>query len=185
MTFGHQKGVRYTLVEKARAFATAAHYAVGQTRKYTGEPYINHPSRVASTVSTVTDDQAMIAAAWLHDVVEDTQVPLSVVRSLFGDDVANLVDHLTDVSTPADGNRAARKEIDYRHTERASARAQTIKLADLIDNTQSITLHDPEFAKLYLVEKERLLLGALIHGNPELWDRAYAQVRDGKVALSL
>lgn len=175
----HSKGVRYSLVDKARAFAIAAHGAIGQVRKYTGEPYVNHPIRVAATVSNVTQDQAMIAAALLHDVVEDTQVTLKDIRDEFGDDVATLVGHLTDVSTPADGNRAARKEIDYRHTEKASARAQTIKIADLLDNTSSILQFDLEFAKVYLAEKERLLMGALVHGDPYLWRLAHKQLEYG------
>src|SRR5690606_11405266 len=98
------------LVYRAKLFATAAHHAVGQVRKYTGEPYISHPAEVVSILSEVEGvTKRMIAAAWLHDVVEDTGVPLSVIREHFGDEVAGLVEGLTDVSRPEDGNRAARK----------------------------------------------------------------------------
>lgn len=140
-------------------------------RKYTGEPYIVHPDEVAGIVASVTDDQAMIAAAYLHDVVEDTAVSLDRVRELFGDDVAGLVEMLTDVSKPEDGNRKARKAIDRNHTASASPRAKTIKLADLISNTASIVTHDAEFAKVYLAEK-RLLLDVLREGDATLYAEA-------------
>ena len=143
------------IVTRVREFATKAHS--GQVRKYTGEPYINHPKEVADIVSSVTDDRNMIAAAWLHDVVEDCGISIEEIRTVFGDDVCYLVESLTDVSTKSDGNRAARKAIDRAHIARSSVRAKTIKLADLISNTSSIVNHDPEFAKVYLREKRMLL----------------------------
>lgn len=69
--------------EKARVFATAAHGAVGQVRKYTGEPYINHPAEVVQIVRSVQHTPDMIAAAWLHDVVEDTAVTLEDIEQHF------------------------------------------------------------------------------------------------------
>lgn len=138
-------------------YALAAHTACGQVRKYTGEPYINHPFRVASQVQGYGGDRAMVAAALLHDVVEDTQVSVSDIRHHFGSDVAQLVDELTDVSRPSDGNRAERKALDLAHTATASPRAKTIKLADLFDNTADIVRHDPKFAKTYLAEKHALM----------------------------
>ncbi len=94
-----------TIVERARIFATAAHTAVAQLRKYTHEPYIVHPAEVAKIVSTVPHTPQMLAAAWLHDVVEDTGVTLETIRAEFGDEVATLVGWLTDVSRPEQGNR--------------------------------------------------------------------------------
>lgn len=157
---------------RARIFATAAHHAVGQVRKYTGEPYINHPAEVVAILAVLDDvTPRMIAAAWLHDVVEDTGVPLSVIREEFGDYVAVLVEGLTDVSRPEDGNRSARKALDRAHASKQTPACKTIKLADLISNTRSIVAHDPEFAKVYLAEK-RLLLEVLREGNRDLWARA-------------
>jgi guanosine-3',5'-bis(diphosphate) 3'-pyrophosphohydrolase len=57
-----------TLEDRARTFATAAHAAVGQLRKYTHEPYIVHPAEVVSIVKSVAHTEAMVAAAWMHDV---------------------------------------------------------------------------------------------------------------------
>lgn len=161
---------------KALTFATAAHAAVGQLRKYTNEPYIVHPVEVAGIVSKVpgaTDE--MIAAAYLHDVVEDTGVTIELIKKEFGDEVAELVGWLTDVSRPDHGNRAQRKAVDRAHTAGAPAAAQTIKLADLISNTRSIVEHDEKFAKTYLAEK-RLLLEVLTKGDPGLWRKCHEQI---------
>lgn len=77
------------LVERARLFAIAAHAATGQTRKYTGEPYWRHPEEVARLVSQFGHTPEMLAAAWLHDVVEDTGVDVALIRAEFGDTVAD------------------------------------------------------------------------------------------------
>jgi (p)ppGpp synthase/HD superfamily hydrolase len=159
------------IIEKARVFATAAHAAVGQVRKYTGEPYIVHPFEVAMTVKQIGGTPEMVAAAFLHDTVEDTGVTMETIEREFGPEVAEIVFFLTDVSRPEHGNRAARKAIDRAHIAKADARAQTIKLADLISNCSSIVKYDPEFAKVYLEEK-RLLLEVLTKGDKILLDRA-------------
>ncbi len=159
------------IVEKARVFALAAHAAAAQLRKYTNEPYIVHPREVAQIVGTVPHSYEMLAAAWLHDVVEDTGVTIETIRSEFGPQVAELVGWLTDVSRPEQGNRATRKAIDRAHTAMAPADAQTIKLADLISNCTSIVEHDADFAKTYLEEK-RLLLEVLTKGDVVLLERA-------------
>jgi (p)ppGpp synthase/HD superfamily hydrolase len=156
------------IVRKAQVYAMAAHAAVKQRRKYTGDPYIVHPAEVAKIVAGVpgaTPD--MVAAAWLHDVVEDTGCTITDIHMGFGADIASLVGWLTDVSRPEDGNRAKRKAMDRAHSAQAPAEAQTIKLADLISNSRSIMQHDPEFARTYLEEK-RLLLEVLTKGDPGL-----------------
>ena len=164
-----------TLVEHARIFATAAHAAVGQTRKYTGEPYVVHPIEVASIVKNAGGTEAMVAAALLHDVLEDTGVTFDLLVDQFGSEVAELVLWLTDVSRPEDGNRSTRKALDRQHSAAAPADAQTVKVADLISNTRSIVAHDPGFAKTYLEEK-RLLLDVLTKADPLLLTVARQQV---------
>lgn len=159
------------LIEKARVFATAAHAAIGQKRKYTGEDYIVHPTEVAEIVAGVPGaTDTMVAAAYLHDVVEDTSVTLETIKIEFGEEVATLVEWLTDVSKPEDGNRAARRAIDRAHTAGAPPEAQTIKLADLLSNCSSIKMYDPEFAKVYLDEK-RQLMQVLHKGDKTLYDQ--------------
>jgi (p)ppGpp synthase/HD superfamily hydrolase len=160
------------IVRKAQVYAMAAHAAVGQRRKYTGEPYIVHPAEVAKIVAGVPGSTPdMVAAAWLHDVVEDTGCTFNDIHMGFGIDIATLVGWLTDVSKPEDGPRWFRKKMDREHTAQAPAEAQTIKLADLISNTKSIMAHDPKFAKVYLEEK-RLLLEVMTRGDPTLMAEA-------------
>ena len=101
------------LITKATKFATDAHG--DQVRKYHGTPYIEHPLAVAEIVKTVPHTEEMLAAAILHDVVEDTPITIKTIRAFFGDTVGDLVESLTDVSKPEDGNRAKRKEIESRN----------------------------------------------------------------------
>jgi (p)ppGpp synthase/HD superfamily hydrolase len=167
------------IVRKAQVYAMAAHAAVAQKRKYTGEPYIVHPAEVAKIVAGVPGSTPdMVAAAWLHDVVEDTGCTYTDIHMAFGADIAALVGWLTDVSQPHDGNRAVRKAIDRAHTAAAPAEAQTIKLADLVSNSRSIMQHDPAFAKTYLEEK-RLLLELLTKGDPGLHALAASYIVTG------
>ena len=143
------------LYEKARIFATAAHGAIGQKRRYSGEDYIVHPLAVAEIVRSVPHTEAMLAAALLHDVVEDTHIPLKEIRREFGADVNELVFWLTD--TPEDGTRKERKARSCARWQDAPVAAKTIKAADLIDNSKSIFACDPPFAVLFAKEVEALL----------------------------
>ena len=158
------------LIDYAYRFAKAAHR--DQKRKYTGTPYIEHPLAVSHIVASVTDDCQMIAAAILHDVIEDTPVTFEEIRDAgFGFDIAHLVRELSDVSKPEDGNRAHRKKMDREHTAKASIKAKTIKLADLIHNAVDITQHDPNFARVFMREKAQLLK-VLDEGDETLYERA-------------
>ena len=163
------------LVVRSRAFAAAAHGALDHRRKYTSEPYIEHLESVARMVAEVSGTPEMIAAALLHDIVEDTPVTAEQIEMEFGAAVAELVRQLTDVSRPEDGNRAHRKALDRDHLGEGSAEAKRIKLADLIDNAISIEKHDPRFAKVYMREKQ-LLLEVLADGDARLLSRAKAIV---------
>lgn len=149
----------------------------GQTRKYTGEPYISHPFSVAGLVAAVSTNDDMLVAALLHDIVEDTDVTIETVQGVFGVTVASLVSDLTDISKPEDGNRKKRKELDRIHTAAATRDAKTIKLADLIDNTKTIIMYDPKFAKVYMEEK-RLLLEVLGDGDKMLFTIADRMVQE-------
>jgi (p)ppGpp synthase/HD superfamily hydrolase len=162
----------FDVVRKAQVYAMAAHASVKQLRKYTNEPYIVHPAEVAKIVAGVPGSTPdMVAAAWLHDVVEDTGCTFTDIHMAFGIDIAGMVSWLTDVSKPEDGNRAHRKAIDLAHTAQAPAHVKTIKLADIISNCKSIMEHDPNFAKVYLEEK-RAQLEVLTEGDPGLLARA-------------
>jgi (p)ppGpp synthase/HD superfamily hydrolase len=162
-------------IAEAMAFARDAHARHGQKRKYSDMPYIVHPIAVAELVASVPHREEMISAALLHDVVEDTDSDLATIREKFGTDVANLVDWLSDISKPGDGNRAKRKRIDHEHTAKAPAAAKTIKLADIIDNSRTISEHDPSFWSVY--RRECLaLLDVLGEGDKSLYQRAKASL---------
>lgn len=160
----------------SKALITAITAHGDQRRKYTGDPYVVHPISVAAKVRAVLTADGVwdrehidhvCAAAIMHDVLEDTRYPEKKMRAEFGNGITNLVLQVTDVSKPSDGNRAARKAIDRKHLSRASFSGKMIKLADLIDNTASIVMHDKDFAKVYLREKAALL-EVLTDGHPAL-----------------
>lgn len=145
-------------IAKAKQFAREAHN--GQVRKYTGLPYTTHTEEVAQIVDNYNGSKEMIAAALLHDTVEDTSVTIQDIEKEFGSGTAILVKWLTDTSRPEDGNRAVRKGIDRERLSQAPAAAQLIKAADMISNGKDIKVNDPSFAKVY-IEEMKLLLDAM------------------------
>jgi (p)ppGpp synthase/HD superfamily hydrolase len=149
-------------------FAREAHKA--QTRKYTGNPYADHLAEVAGITATALDvfpdhmHAVIIATAWLHDTVEDTETTSAELLHEFGTYVRDGVLLLSDLET---GNRAERKAASRARLADAPMWVQTIKCADLISNTSSIVKHDPKFAVTYLEEK-RLLLDVLTKADRRL-----------------
>lgn len=168
-----------SIVREARLFATAAHHAIDQRRKYTNEPYIGHPQRVVELVEGVIHTPEMLAAAWLHDVVEDTKVSMDVIYEAFGADIGNMVYALTNESL-AVGNRAKRHKMNTERLAKASWQVKAIKCADLIDNTSTIVQFDPKFAPTYLREKLETL-EAIYDSHAYLghiWQRAWDQCQE-------
>tara|TARA_A200000159_G_scaffold83110_1_gene76864 strand:+ start:1220 stop:1729 length:510 start_codon:yes stop_codon:yes gene_type:complete len=157
------------IIDKAKMLAGKAHK--GQVRKYTGLPYIVHPIEVANILQTVNHTDDMVAAALLHDVVEDCDYTVEDIANEVSPAVAKLVEGLTDVSKPEDGNRAVRKALDKDHLAKQSAEVQTIKYADIISNTQDIKVNDPSFAKVY-IEEVKALLDVLDKGDKTLYAKA-------------
>ncbi|MFO7807734.1 HD domain-containing protein [Guyparkeria sp.] len=139
----------------------------GQVRHYTHEPFVSHPIAVAQTVATFNRDPLVLAAALLHDVIEDTPVTATDLGRKMPSSVVRMVLSLTNQASHADGERATRKHIDHDHVVRAEPRAQTIKYADVLHNVQSIARHDPSFAAPYLQEKASLIR-RLNRGHPAL-----------------
>ena len=170
--------------ELALGLCIGGHEGSGQKRKYTNEHYWHHPIGVSQIVASVPHTEEMLIAALGHDLLEDTKMTPETVERFFGQEVLELILGLTDVSKPSDGNRAERKRIDREHTDQQSPRCKTIKLADLIHNSQSILEHDRDFAKIYIKEKE-LLLDVLKEGDSKLWDIANEIVQSAKQELGL
>ena len=147
-------------------FATKAHGT--QLRKYTNDPYIIHPIAVAKMVKDMGGDDNMVYAALLHDVLEDTDVTHSQLRTFLfqnfdvadATDILSLVVDLTDVFTKdsfPQQNRKLRKTNEAKRLGVVSDRAKLIKVADIKHNSESITMYDPKFAKVFLAEKDVLL----------------------------
>lgn len=174
-----------SMIDQAISFAAMAH--AGQKRKYTGEPYIVHPIEVMTLVHThaASAFDEMLAAAVLHDVVEDTVVGLDTIDRRFGFAVAVLVDQLTDEFTKEahpEMNRAERKAAEAKRFAAVSPEAATVKLADLISNTRSIVEHDKGFARVYLKEKRRVIAN-LQHGDATLLSMATAALEASEQLL--
>lgn len=126
----------HRMVDRAKELATSAHQ--GQVDK-AGNSYIDHPARVAAVL---VDDEA-IASAWLHDVVEDTNVTLDQLAEQFPPNVVDAVDALT--------KRADESRAQYYERVRTNPIALTVKLADINDNS------DPErLSRLDQPTRERL-----------------------------
>lgn len=145
------------LIQMAKRFAIYHHNRIKHKRRYTGEPYWHHCQEVAKFIEVHGGTAEQVAAAWLHDVVEDTGVKMQTIYRWFGWTIGHLVEGLTDVSKPSDGNRATRKEIDRQHTANQVRAVRFIKLADVVSNARSIVVHDKDFAVVFISEIEKLL----------------------------
>ncbi|KAA6437855.1 bifunctional (p)ppGpp synthetase/guanosine-3',5'-bis(diphosphate) 3'-pyrophosphohydrolase [Rufibacter glacialis] len=156
------------LEQKVWRFAVVAHGE--QRRKYHQEPYVKHLERVAQTVMAYGGTTGMVMGALLHDVLEDTPVTEKELQAFLEEvcqgtivkpaQVLQLVIDLTDQFTKQQApghNRKRRKQMEVERLSRISARAQTIKLADIIDNTRDILEHDFSFARVYIPEIVALL----------------------------
>jgi len=115
------------IVAKAQVFATAAHEAVGQKRKYTNSPYWKHPQAVARIVKSVDHTERMLATAWLHDVVEDTNWTLQgLVEAGFSQRIVDAIDCLT--------RRQNESYEQFLIRIKPNSLACKVKLADIEDN---------------------------------------------------
>ena len=153
------------LVTRARDYATAAH--AGQTRRGSGAPYITHPERVAALVAAYwpAAPEWVIAAAWLHDTVEDTATTLAGLRREFGSEVADLVQALSKPDLGA-GNRATRTALFVKQVAAAGKMAHIVKLADRLANlTDDWSDHGEKFALRYVRETAELLAAIDDHGT--------------------
>jgi guanosine-3',5'-bis(diphosphate) 3'-pyrophosphohydrolase len=151
------------IVDRAFYFATAAHAAIDQRRKYTGEDYIVHPIEVVDILKDYHYDEfgekfdLVLSAAYMHDLIEDTAITRSFILNHFGWEISELVWELTNESTPNDGNRAQRKKKDLEKTKTISFEAKMIRLADIHSNCRTIFQYDKDFAKVYIQEKFDIL----------------------------
>lgn len=128
-----------TLLDKAINFAVEAHS--NTMRKGKGFPYIVHPMEAVAIVATITADQEMLAAAALHDVVEDTPTTVDDIRAQFGDRVARLVAAESDpevVGMSREESWRFRKEVSIRRLASDTRDAKIVALGDKLSNMRAI-----------------------------------------------
>ena len=131
------------------AYRYAAFAHQGQTRR-SGEPYISHPVAVACILAKLHLDLPTLLAALLHDVVEDTGVPISEIGDKFGKQVADLVEGLTKLDKIEFQSAAAAQAENFRKMLLAMSqdvRVILVKLADRLHNMQTLQVMKPEKQK--------------------------------------
>lgn len=179
------------VLEKVRQYAQEAHG--DQKRKYSNQPYIVHPVAVMKLCQEYTDYVAILAAALLHDVLEDTPVTphqlkeylLSVMDRPVAETTYRLVKDLTDEFTKENYphlNRKKRRRQEAERLGKADPMAQTVKYADLIDNCLDIVRHDKQFGKVF-VQESTTLLEHMKDGDQRLYQRALEAVAESKRIL--
>ena len=167
---------KLSLIEDAFDFAFLAHD--GQKR-LSGEPYVEHPINTALFLAELNLDASTLAAALLHDVIEDCDVTFDDLRQQFGQEVARLVDGVTklskmDLMYSEDGPR-----YDYDDGQAGSLRKMLvataqdvrvvlIKLADRLHNMQTLSAHSPE--KRVAISRETLDIYAPLAHRLGIWD---------------
>lgn len=139
----------------------------GQKRKFTGEDYIVHPVEVAEILlSFEISDVPTIAAALLHDVIEDCQFPTkAAIRAKCGPLVESYVIGCTNQFTPEayrSLRRRDRKIMEVQRLSRCPAAVQNIKMADALSNLKTIGLFKEDFRQIYKAEKLRLAQSLLL-----------------------
>lgn len=171
-----------TLIEKAEEFATIAHS--GQTEKDAVKtPYIFHCKKVAELVALSGGSDEEIAAAWLHDVVEDTKYTVDDINNSFGGVVAELVKSLTDLPDFKDLPTKERKQKQAEHIAKENNSVKRIKLADQI-SAIDLDGHNELFSKeervIYLEGAKQVVSGCrgVSKYLENIFDEVYKETMD-------
>jgi myo-inositol-1(or 4)-monophosphatase len=145
-----KKSLDTELLDRAIVFAVRAH--AGTERRGKGFPYIVHPMEAVEIVATMTRDQELLAAAVLHDTVEDTDVTIEQIRDEFGDRVAALVaseSENKDCGVSKEESWHARKQDSIERLSSASLDSKIVALGDKLSNMRAI-------ARDYAVQGDKL-----------------------------
>lgn len=134
------KGASMDIFNKAIVFATKAHS--GSFRKGTTIPYIVHPMEASAIVATMTENKTILAAAVLHDVVEDTDYTINDIMKVFGEDVARLVSAESEDkrdNLPSEATWKIRKQETLDHLkDEATKEEKVITLGDKLSNIRAM-----------------------------------------------
>ncbi len=143
------------LIDQAYIYAARAHK---DHVRLSGEPYLSHPLEVANILADMKMDVESIAAALLHDVIEDTPATKADIEALFGPSVAHIVEGVTKLSKLPTANKATRQAESLRKMILAMAddiRVILIKLADRLHNMRTLHYH-PKAEKKAAIAQETL-----------------------------
>lgn len=167
-----------------------------QIRKYTGQPYWMHLISVAKIIHDNYNKDLLIEVALCHDLFEDTECDNAKLwrrlqtigysqneSSTIVYGVGQLTDRFTKENDPY-SNRRRRKQKECQRLAGIDPDFQSVKYADLIDNTSSIVEHDKSFAKVYLAEK-RDILNVMRGGYLGLFVKAYECLLNGERQIAL
>ena len=127
------------LLDRAIVFAVKAHH--NTERRGKGFPYIVHPMEAVEIVATITSDQELLAAAALHDTIEDTDVTVEDIRREFGDRIADLVHAESDQFTEGVSEEDSwhdRKQVAIDRLAAASHDAKIVAMGDKLSNMRAI-----------------------------------------------
>ena len=128
-----------SLLDKAIIFAVKAH--ANTERRGKGFPYIVHPMEAMEIVATMTSDQELLAAAALHDTIEDTDVTVEEIRAEFGDRVARIVDNESDrfeAGVSEEDSWRSRKQAAIDRLASVSIESKMVALGDKLSNMRAI-----------------------------------------------
>ena len=171
-----EKKIDTKLLDEAIKFAVEAH--AGVERRGKGYPYIVHPMEAMAIVATVTSDQELLAAAALHDVVEDTKFTEADIRSNFGDRIANLVAAETDLVVEGKSEEESwveRKKYAIERLKNVSYEAKLVSIGDKLSNARAM-LYD------YMAMGEKLWDKFHV-SDPKLHKWHYTGLRDAMSEL--
>lgn len=180
---------------KAKQYAHDAHDSIGQTRKYSGEPYWVHTDEVGQLLWDVGESDDVVCAGFLHDVKEDipTSEPmyscmdetelysLTDIYEKFNENISNLVEEVTNVFESKIYpylNRKLRKECEHARLASCSAGAHSIKYADIISNLKDWKQFPDKGYLIKYVKEKKDLLDKCKKGHRGLYNEAYDLVLD-------
>ena len=170
---GYLEPERLALVEEAYSYASQAHK--GQMRK-SGEPYEEHPLQTALTLAELQLDATALAAALLHDVPENCDIPISEIEAKFGKEVAKLVDGTTKLGKLSRSGRRGEEESELQLENlrkmlvamAEDLRVVFIKLADRLHNMSTLDALSPE--KRHSIAQETLEIYAPLAHRLGIWE---------------
>src|SRR6201999_3711869 len=172
------------LLNRAYVYAMRAH---GEQKRASGDPYFSHPLQVAAILTDLKLDDATIAAALLHDTIEDTDATRAEIDKLFGQEIGHLVEGLTKLKKLDLVSKEAKQAENLRKLLLAIAddvRVLLIKLADRLHNMRTLESRPPEARRI--TAEETLDIYAPLAGRmgmqemrEELEDLAFREINPG------